>query len=229
MDGIWLVAFVALWVIVLVEVVLLLGLTREVGALHARVGAGALMTEDGLDIGEAAPGFNAVEIQSGHQVSFIAESGRNSLVLFIAPNCDACRKLISALAKGWARWQRDAQLFVVCEGEEKEVSRFAEQTKAQIPLLLDRQHQIHMAFGQPPTPFAFLVGPTGAITLKGVVHLGDDIDRLIGGQARALGGREVLAYVPGLADGAEANGHNGSLAGAKEEVTHGHVGQAVVD
>lgn len=194
MDGGWLISYVALWLLVLLLVILLLGLTREVGGLHSRIGPpGVLATDDGLDIGALAPDFTTTEVPGGGEVHVRAASGRDALVLFISPNCELCRKVLPTLAKSWAAWQRVVNIHVVCEGTEEEVRSLIDQTKAQISMLADPSLRIRTAYGLPPAPFAFLIGSMGMVRLKGLVTSGDDIDRLVEGRGRAPGGRELLA------------------------------------
>lgn len=199
MDGLWLASYVALWVLVLLLVVLLLGLAREIGGIQARVGPpGVLVTEDGIEIGDEVPDFRAIAIPGGREVAFRAASGRNALLVFISPNCEPCRRLLPAVMNGWVAWQRQVDVHLVCEGNEKEVSAFAKKARAEVSLLTDPGSEIHEAFGRPPRPFAYLIGAQGTVKLKGTVSSGDDIDRLVEGRARAIGGRELVASLETL-------------------------------
>lgn len=217
MEGLWLVSYAALWAILVLLVLLVLGLARELGAVHQRLGApGALLSDAGLDIGSTAPDFKATEIPSGREVTFAAASGRDSLVVFLATNCGPCQELLPRLEAGWEEWQRRVGMYVVYEGRETEILAVVEETKTHIPLLADSLSRIRQGFGFPPTPYAFLVDGAGAVKLKGIVNTRDDIDQLIDGRARLPGGRAVVA-----ASRPTAAGELGSS--AEPEVTYGQM------
>lgn len=194
MGDVWAVSNIALWILVGSLTFLVLGVIREVGGLHSRIGPpGALMTNEGLDVGDRAPDFRTIDVLTKREVEFHATHERESLLVFVSPNCTPCRRLLPGVAKGWARWQRHADIYVICEGSEEEVAAFAKRSKVRVPLLADPQASIREGFKVPATPFAYLLSTAGTVKLKGIVGVGDDIDRLIDGRARALGGREVLA------------------------------------
>lgn len=205
MSGIWLASYLVLWVLTLVTVVLVLGLARELGAIHRRFGSpGALMTDAGLDIGATAPAFTAAEVPSGREVTFHPTGSRDALLLFVAPQCGSGLELLPRLAAGWTEWQQRVVCAIACEGSEAEVQAFADLAGVSLPMLADPLAQIRGAYGHPPTPFGFLIDAAGIVKLKGIINSRDDVDRLIEGQARLLGGRTVVAAWNGNSETAGA-------------------------
>lgn len=194
MQNMWLASYIALWILVLIFSVLFLGLAREIGTFHRRIGVpGALLTDDGLDIGSKVANFTAREVPSGRDVDFHSPMDREALVVFISPHCSPCRNLLPSLMRGWADWSKTVRPLIVCEGAEHEVRSFAEQMKITIPLLADPSSEIRTSFGGPSTPHAFPLNIEGIVKLKGIVNSRDDIDRLVDGQARLHGGREIIS------------------------------------
>lgn len=194
MQNTWLASYVALWILVLILCVLFLGLAREIGTLHRRIGApGALLTDEGLDIGARVAGFTAREVPSGRDIEFRRPTDHETLVVFISPHCGPCRELLPSLTRGWTDWSKVVRPLIVCEGTEQDVQSFAERMKVTFPMLADPLSEIHTSFGRPSTPYAFLLNSEGIVKLKGIVNSRDDIDRLIDGQARLHGGREIVS------------------------------------
>ncbi len=94
MSGAWIGLFVALWLVVMLLVVLVLGLIRRVKELEGLPAARgpALPTVGGPPVGSSAP------VVAGYER--LTTSGRGSLdhvVLFLGSSCGACRKLAGEL------------------------------------------------------------------------------------------------------------------------------------
>lgn len=194
MHGPWLVSYVALWVVVVLLTLLLLGLARELGTLRLHLGpSGALVSDEGLDIGSKAADFVATEIPTGREISFHAANERSGLLVFISPNCPPCRNLLPGLAAGMSTWERWTTVRVICEGDGNQVKRLREYLHVDLPLLADPLSRIRDAYGQPPTPYAFLIGTDGTVALKGIVNTREDVERLLEHQGRLPYQHEAIA------------------------------------
>lgn len=185
---------VALWVVVLLQLILLLGLAREMGVIRVRLGPqGALMSDVGLEIGDPAPDFETLEIPSNRTVPFRAEGVRQTLLVFVSPDCTPCKHLLKSMDPVWEGWQRTTRVTVVCEGNDAQVRGVFGKLGLRMSMFTDPLSKIRELYGQPPTPFAYLIGSDGTVLLKGIVNERDDVERLIEGRARIYGGREVVA------------------------------------
>jgi methylamine dehydrogenase accessory protein MauD len=186
MEGWWIGSYVVLWAVVLLQVVMILGLAREIGTMRLHAGdPGALSADMGLELGSTAPDFTATEVPGGQVIRYQgrAPGNRPILLTFVSPDCTPCRDLLPSFARGWNAWRRRVQVYVVCKGGVEEVEALMGQAGLRIPLLADPEAGIRQAYGNPPTPFAYLIDEGGAIKLKGIVNTRDDIERLIQGQA----------------------------------------------
>jgi len=81
-EGFWLVAFIALWLVVAGLGALVFALYRQVGVLHLRLGPGAAFEHDdeGLPLGDQAPPGTA-----------------GSLVVFTSSSCPVCAQIVPGL------------------------------------------------------------------------------------------------------------------------------------
>ena len=94
MEGIWLVSFIALWIIVILEGVLIVLLYRQLGMLY--LGSASGVSRDGLAVGSPAPDFQLPDAD-GQTRRLSDYRGRNVLLLFGSPHCDPCRRLLPNL------------------------------------------------------------------------------------------------------------------------------------
>jgi hypothetical protein len=93
MTGWWALAFLVLWLLVVVLSVVVVALARQVGTLHLRLGPrGALEIDDeGPALGEPLPVVSAVT-DAGGSVT-LGGAGRPRLVLFASSTCVVCQEV----------------------------------------------------------------------------------------------------------------------------------------
>jgi methylamine dehydrogenase accessory protein MauD len=121
-----LVSQLILWVVVAGLAVTVLLLARQIGVLHERVApVGALMTDAGAAVGDPAPVMEVRDIADRPlRIGGASPGGRDLLLLFVAPSCPVCKKLLP-LAKRFARSeQRSLDILFVGDGEREEQERF---------------------------------------------------------------------------------------------------------
>ena len=91
MDPLLIAVFV-LWFVVIALGIVVFALTRQVGILFERVAPmGALMTDAGPRVGEAAPGFTLTSLTGGDTVNVGRSNGRSMLLFFLSPCCSVCK------------------------------------------------------------------------------------------------------------------------------------------
>lgn len=178
MSGWWLTSYVVIWILVIGLVLLLLGLARELGMLRGKLDSQfSTPNEIGLAMGSEAPTFAATAEPSGHQVRFPGSTAEQSLLVFVSQHCLPCQELMPVISSNWKDWKRYADLLVLCEGDPEDVKRFGTTFGETLQLIADPNGAIREAFGNPPTPFAFLVDSSSHIRWKGVVNKREDIER----------------------------------------------------
>src|SRR5690242_181352 len=166
MDGIWLVSFIALWIIVIVEAVLILLLYRQLGILYLGTASG--VSRDGLAVGTAAPDFNLRDVD-GQAVSLSSLRGRNVLLLFGSTHCEPCRRLLPGLQDFAARDGRDFEVLWLNQGTPEETEQFRAETGTTLRMLTFRDG-VNDAYRVRVTPFLFMIDPSGVIKAKGLAN-----------------------------------------------------------
>jgi len=97
-EGWWAASYVVLWLLVVGLCLIVVGLARQVGTLHLRLGPrGALELDDeGPPLGEAPAPIDAVDT-SGAPLS-IGGPGEAQLLLFVSPTCRSCAEVLPSLS-----------------------------------------------------------------------------------------------------------------------------------
>ena len=86
-----------LWVLLLGVIVALWALARQVGILYERVAPmGALITDAGPKLGEAAPKFELPAL-NGAAIVIGGQRQLSQLLFFLSPTCPVCKKLLPIL------------------------------------------------------------------------------------------------------------------------------------
>ncbi|MDQ2805338.1 MAG: redoxin domain-containing protein [Chloroflexota bacterium] len=166
MDGIWLVSFIILWIIVLVEGVLIVLLYRQLGILY--LGSASGVSRDGLAVGNPAPDFQLTDT-NGTVQSLTAYRGRPVLLLFGSAHCDPCRRLLPGLEEFAAGPGREFSVLWLNQASAQETLQFQSDTGATIPMLSYRDG-VNDAYKVRVTPFLFMIDPLGVIRAKGLVN-----------------------------------------------------------
>src|SRR5438552_14620065 len=104
MEGnIWIISYVALWVLVLALGLLVLLLYRQLGIMY--LGSAEGVSRDGLPKGTTAPDFSLAD-QYGNVQRLSSYRGRPVLLVFGSPSCTPCRTLLPQMEE-WAEHHRD--------------------------------------------------------------------------------------------------------------------------
>jgi hypothetical protein len=153
MTGWWTVAFVALWLLVVVLAVVVVALARQVGTLHLRLGPrGALeMDDEGPMLGQTPPPAPA-RTDSGSTV-MLGGPGPARVILFSSPTCGVCREVAPALGPAAAAVRYSAQILHDADAER--------------------------AWSVPGTPFAVVLDDAGVVRAKGTVNNLEQIEGLL--------------------------------------------------
>lgn len=157
MSGLWLISFVALWILVVVLAVVVLGLVRQLGVIHLRLGPEDKLTttHEGLDIGSYAPEFTAIDVMHGRKVGLADLKGRHSVLVFISPTCGPCIQLMPHLAVFQRERRRKISVVVVSHSGAEAASDLAATQKGTMTVLTDPTGTIAQAYQAQATPFAY--------------------------------------------------------------------------
>ncbi|MDO5705181.1 MAG: methylamine dehydrogenase accessory protein MauD [Paracoccus sp. (in: a-proteobacteria)] len=167
---------ILLWIAFLGVSVALLGLMRQVGLLHERSSPmGAMITDHGPDIGDAAPEF-AVPDYFGRDIHIGGAAERPTLLMFTAPSCPVCDKLFPII-KSIARAEK-INVVMISDGPPEEHARFLKTHElGQIRYVVSAE--IGMAFQVGKIPYGVLVDPEGVIRAKGLTNTREHLESLL--------------------------------------------------
>lgn len=181
MSAPWVAAFVALWALVVIVALLLLGTLRRLTPILANVEStlaklGTTPRLSGLDLGDRVPEFTAIT-DDGEVLTDDVIAGSPTVMLFIDASCPACDAIIADLEAGQPG-TIDARLIVIGEhiGDDRPLSLGSE-----ITVVREGAHALASAFASERTPEAFII-VGGRVVAKG---LAGDLDHLRGLVARA--------------------------------------------
>lgn len=180
METLLLVSSVLLWLLVILNLLLTLGLARRVRR--------ALSGPEMLRPGEAAPGFRAWTLD-GREVSTADYAGRPLALVFISPGCGPCREQVPALQKVLGQPGADGvQVLLVSDGGPEETRRFLEETGSPFPAVVAPRAETRFLedYRVWATPSYCLVGPDGRVAAAGL-HLEE-----LGERVRTVRGRKEV-------------------------------------
>lgn len=169
----------AQWVALAALGVLTLGLARQIGVLHQRLGpAGALMLSKRARVGEASPEFRLRSLDGGEVViGGASDTGRMTLLMFVAPDCPVCAKLTPvARSIGVAERQRVRVVFA-SDGDPAEHRRYrAEKRLEGFDYVLSAELGRTFEIGK--LPYAVLLDRDGVVASQGLVNSREHLESL---------------------------------------------------
>jgi methylamine dehydrogenase accessory protein MauD len=186
------VAFALLWVLVIALSIAVFALARQVGILYERIAPmGALITDSGPNVGEAAPRFDLAALD-GRSVAIGAPGTRSQLVFFLSPTCPVCKKLLPILGSVAAAERSWLDIVLASDGEAAEHRTFVTQRRLKdFPYVLSKE--LGMAFRVSRLPYAALIDGSGEVRAKGLINNREQLESLF--NARDLGVASVQSYL----------------------------------
>ncbi len=173
-----LIAHGALWLLMVGIAVLLVALSRQVGALHQRVApAGALAVNGILEIGQQAP-LLTVTTLSGETVEVgRGRDRRSQLLLFLAPDCPISRSLKPVLGTLPAS-ERWLDILLISDGEDRAEHEAFAAEKELAGLDYALSEAVGRAYGVSKLPYAVLIDETRRIAGLGIVNSREHLESL---------------------------------------------------
>lgn len=175
---IWLISFIVLWLLVLFQLFVFFVLARQIGILHMRIRpTGARMTNDGLEIGQAAPPFYEQDI-SGRFVSLGVDRHRPTLLIFIAPGCSVCADLMPSIRTLAHREKQVDLVLISLQDNDDENRDYQAQHQLQaIPYLVSTR--LAKLYDVVSPPYAMLIDRNGKVFTKGMVDRLEHLESLL--------------------------------------------------
>lgn len=192
MIDVLIVSNVLLWLSMVGLTIVLVGLARQIGILHERSAPlGAMMIDQGPEVGEAAPVFNVRDFYDQPvRVGGSRIDDNEILVLFISPTCPMCNKLLP-LVKSVARTE-GVDAILISDGEREDHERFLKHHPlGSIPYVVSAE--IGMKFQIGKIPYAILLDSKGTIRAKGLVNTREHLESLL--EAHLTGYASLQEYL----------------------------------
>lgn len=205
MDGL-IASNVLLWLVVMAMGLVVVALSRQVGILHERSAPlGAVIADKGPEIGDDAPKFELKDFYERPVViGGTRESGLDLLLLFLAPNCPMCNKLLPTARKMAARENLD--VVVVSDGPKEEHAEFLRKHDlGNIPYVVSANVGIRLQVGR--VPYAMLIDSGGKIRAKGLVNTREHLESLV--EAKEMGIPSMQEYLKQRGKGSQPEGLSG--------------------
>lgn len=172
MSAPFVLSYVALWVLVVLQGVILLGLTRALYELRQRDQGADPTSFQGLPV----PDFTAVDL-SGQPVSAASLAGEPAVLLFVSPNCQSCMVTLAELKALTSDPRRG--LVVVCHAGDDDCRRLAANYQLTVPVVVDEDGEVMKRFGISGTPTAVRISADSVIESHGSPMRGEDLERLL--------------------------------------------------
>jgi methylamine dehydrogenase accessory protein MauD len=167
MEGIWLVSYIVLWILVIGLGILVLLLYRQLGIMYLGTAEG--VSRDGLDRGTRAPDFSLTD-QYGAVQRLGDYKGKPLALIFGSPNCGPCRNLIPELLD-WARRHPDVAVLWLNSATPADSERFVQEMGATLPVApYSTDDNLLNKYKVRVTPFMFMLDEGGVIRAKGLVN-----------------------------------------------------------
>ncbi len=166
MSGLFYASYVALWVLIVVQAVLLVLLYRHFGMMSLGTLEG--VQRDGLPVGAAAPAIGGVTAD-GVDGGWEPKRGQPQFLLFAAPDCEPCATILPVLNRLARTLGSDGPpITAVVPGPRAEAARMVELYHPPFPCLAEDGSGAFDRFRVRVTPFGFVVGADGRVLAKGL-------------------------------------------------------------
>ena len=162
MSSFFYVSYAGLWVLVLFQSLVLVGLVRAVGS-SARA-AIAPPTASTLMLNRTAPTFEAVDVL-GEPAGSVEFAGRRTALLFVSRGCPACTLTLEEMSALKAK--AGDSVVVICQSSREECLDLVQEHELDVPVIAAEDLEISRRFEIGPVPMAVLIGRDGRIRSYG--------------------------------------------------------------
>lgn len=174
----WEVAFIALWMVALLQTALVLVLYRQAGLVY--LGQSHARSRDGLQVGVEAPSWEAPD-QHGNSVRLEDFRGRVLVLAFADPGCGPCRKFLPELEEFHVRHGVTTGVACIASPSEFENRKMAKEFGLTMPVVSQYANAIGDAYRVVATPFVYVVDEEGHIRERGIVNFRTQIEDMLAG------------------------------------------------
>lgn len=186
-------SYVALWMIVIFQGLLVLALLRQISELGKLVREGNLPGEEQLPAGSRTPQFRGLAEGTGRQVDNGIFDQRGGVILFLASDCSLCKGLAHSLR---SEVEGLPPLVAFCIGRDRACARFVQRLGPEVPLLLRAAADVALLYRVSSFPTGVVVDGEQRIRGYGHPKDGQDLKQLFARHLSHIGFEEELAAAP---------------------------------
>jgi methylamine dehydrogenase accessory protein MauD len=189
MTGLWLASYLALWGLVVVVCLLLIGILRQLGLLQRQLelrsteGDSSIpaLEHDGPTIGSPIVELEADTINGfGTLTPATLHERGSTLLMFMSPMCETCQHVVEPLNALEADAARAVRVAVIMRADEQACRAFLSVFHLHVPVVCDSDRAITMGLDIHRAPFGLLYDEHGILIRKGVVEGYEDLSALLG-------------------------------------------------
>lgn len=174
-EGFW-VSYAGLWAVVVLLAMLVILLYRHIGLSIMASAEGH--NHDGIAVGRNAPAFVAKD-QDGMDVEWSPARLTPHLLVFTAPNCAPCERLLPRLNTIAATAGDRFTITDVNLATPEMLADVIARHRPRFPALADGEQKVASLFEVRVTPFAFVIGADGTVASKGLCNTADRLGHLL--------------------------------------------------
>ena len=176
-----------LWIVVVILGLMVFALTRQIGVLYERVApAGALMLNQKLKVGSAAPDVDVLDI-NGTRLSLgrASATGKSSLLFFVSPTCPVCKTLLPVVKSAGNSESEWLEIILASDGQEHDHQRYINEHKLQgFPYV--SSEVLGLTYGVSKLPYAVLIDGQGRIASMGIINSREHLESLFEAKERGV-------------------------------------------
>ena len=170
MPDLFVVSYVGLWIVVVVQTLILLGVTRSLYELRNE------FAEEPTMKGRRVPKFSTTDLW-GQPLSSDSILGSPTALLFVSPDCSTCTVTLAELKPLVNDVKRS--LVVVCGGPGDECRQLALDYGLTVPVIADEDDELKRLFAISGTPIALRINAYGVIESHGEPARGELWEELV--------------------------------------------------
>lgn len=165
MGGMWIVAFVLQWILILLLAIMMIGVLRYLASLQK---SSLPADRSRYEVGEHVDNFKLPDIH-GHLFRSSSLIGQQRVVLFfLNPTCGPCGTAVKQIAElarregglGIIPWS----FVLICSGEPSKIEQFVKSLPPDVAtILVDKDLEVTKQYGVRSTPFAIAVDRLGEV------------------------------------------------------------------
>jgi peroxiredoxin len=183
--------YMILWAVVVLQGMLLLGTVRVIhtlqtgtAAVHPTEAEPEVPEEPVSErlIGEQIPNYTTVDI-SGERFELDQLRGRSTVMLFVSPSCPSC--LLALEEVNTVGRKANGNVVVVCGAKDESCRRLANDFGLTVPVIVDESDELQRLFDVSGSPTAVLLNPSNRVVSYGHAVRDGEIQSMMNGEASA--------------------------------------------